>query len=85
MSMDRREAIQTFLATTCHNCRHWLREPNSVLGACKRHAPQIVANVARWPIVSRDDYCGEFVAIKTHIVSGRPKADRTAATPEISI
>ena len=77
----------------CGNCRHWRLESAGTfgrpgaLGECKRHAPQIVSNVARWPIVAQNDYCGEFAAaaVKTHVISGRPEPEPSDYPPPNAI
>ncbi len=46
----------------CAKCRHW-----SNVGECRRDPPRLVEDAiyGKWPLVSPDDYCGEFAAMMT--------------------
>lgn len=42
----------------CANCRHY----DDMLGLCKQRAPYIKSDTghAFWPMVTADDWCGQF-------------------------
>lgn len=70
----------------CEDCR-WFKPKTNTYGpssSCRRFAPQIVIvskegnsaaleAITRWPVVSKDDFCGEFQSIITEEMEAEAK------------
>lgn len=48
--------------TYCANCIYWAGHDGDDAGECRRHSPRPrpAEEVAYWPIVEADDWCGEW-------------------------
>lgn len=46
----------------CEHCCFFSQpDPEKPQGECRRSAPSRNWRVAEWPLVKRDDFCGEFL------------------------
>ena len=57
---------------TCETCAYYSAFVAEFVGACHRHAPKPEPGAAigrqRWPRVSDDDWCGEFMSPEVTVV-----------------
>lgn len=47
----------------CRTCQSWVRKDGTVLGRCRRHAPEL----GGWPAVFEDDWCGDHKLDSAHV------------------
>lgn len=52
----------------CETCTFYKKE-TSVNGECRKNAPVILDGIteARWAVVKRDDYCGQYAEDETEL------------------